>query len=58
MYALLEVWNSEQDVNFVWLQDRVLGEAGSEGSAVLMSTKPYFKGNYPRYERIERWLAG
>lgn len=54
MYALLEVQNSEQDANFVWLQDRVLGEAGSEGSVVLMNIKPYFKGNYVRYERIER----
>lgn len=44
MYALLEVQNSEQDANFVWLQDSALGEAGNEGSAVLMNIKPYIEG--------------
>lgn len=44
MYALLEVQNSEQDANFVWLWDRALGEAGNEGSAVIMNIKPYIEG--------------
>lgn len=44
MYALLKVQNSEQDANFVWLQDSALGEAGNEGSAVLMNIKPYIEG--------------
>lgn len=44
MYALLEVQNSEQDANFVWLQDSALGEAGNEGSAVVMNIKPYIEG--------------
>lgn len=44
MYALLEVQNSEQDVNFAWLWDRALGEVGNEGSVVLMNIKPYMEG--------------
>lgn len=48
MYALLEVRNSEQDANFVWLRDRALGEAGNEGSAVLMNIKPYTEGRETR----------
>lgn len=43
MCALLEVQNSEQDANFVWLWDRALGEAGNEESAVLMNVKPYME---------------
>lgn len=37
MYALLEMQNSEQDENFVWLQSRAMGEEGNEGSAVIMN---------------------
>ena len=44
IYALLEVQNSEKDVNFVWLWDRHLGGTGNEGSVVLMNVKPYMKG--------------
>lgn len=44
MYALLEVQNSEQVANFVWLRDSALGEAGNEGSAVLMNIKSYIEG--------------
>ena len=44
MCALLEARNSEQDANFVWLRDRALGEAGSEGSEGLMNINPYEEG--------------
>lgn len=36
--------NSEQDANFVWLWDSTLGEAGNEGSTVVMNIKPYMEG--------------
>lgn len=52
MYALLEVWNSEQDANFVWLWDRALGEAGNEGKCGTNEHKALHGGkrNKPCYE--------
>lgn len=58
MYALLEVWNSEQDANFVWLRDRALGEAGNEGSAVLMNIKPYMEGREMSLVTRDRKMVG